>query len=100
MSFTSYLDSLRKLKIKSIEYRRFEFDLITFFKLVIGETTIEIQPIFEIIKLITYWEEKAKKFAEKNADIILIMMLDIILFLTISSNIEQTSKWINFLQKS
>ena len=54
MSFTSYLDSLRKLRIKSIEYRRFEFDLITFFKLVIGETTIEIQPIFEIIKLITY----------------------------------------------
>lgn len=47
ISYTSYLDRLTKLNIKSLEYRRLEFDLITFFKLVNDETTINIQSIFE-----------------------------------------------------
>ena len=44
---TSYTDRLIKLKIKSLEYKRLEFDLITFFKLLNGENTIEMNNIFK-----------------------------------------------------
>ena len=47
ISYTSYFDRLSKLGIKSLEYRRIEFDLITFFKLINSETTINLQSIFE-----------------------------------------------------
>ena len=50
ISYTSYLDRLTNLKTNSLEYRRHEFDLITFFKLVIGETINNIQSIFESYK--------------------------------------------------
>ena len=43
---TSYTDRLIKLKTKSFMYRRLEFDLITLFELVNGETTIEFNDIF------------------------------------------------------
>ena len=48
--YTCYLDRLAKLNIKSLEYRRIEFDLITFFKLVNTETTINLETIFERYK--------------------------------------------------
>ena len=94
--YTSYLDRLTKLKIKSLEYRRLEFDLIQFFKLV------KLQSIYNqflnLIEVITYWEEITKNLI---ADIISIIRLGIILFyLSDSSNMVQTSKWIDFLQKS
>ena len=50
--YTSYLDKLTKLNIKSLEYRRLEFDLSTFLKLINSETTINIQSIFEPFKSI------------------------------------------------
>ena len=50
ISYTCYLDRLAKLNIKSLEYRRIEFDLITFFKLVNTETTINLETIFERYK--------------------------------------------------
>ena len=43
ISYMSYLDRLTKLNIKSLQYRRLEFDLITCFKLVNGETKTNIQ---------------------------------------------------------
>ena len=50
ISYTSYFDRLSKLGIKSLEYRRIEFDLITFFKLINCETTFNLQSIFEPYK--------------------------------------------------
>ena len=50
ISYTCYLDRLAKLNIKSLEYRRIQFDLITFFKLVNDETTIIFQTYFEPYK--------------------------------------------------
>ena len=42
ISYTSYLDRLTKLNIKSLEYRRVELYIISFFKVVNDETTISI----------------------------------------------------------
>ena len=47
ISYTSYIDRLTKLNIKTLEYRRLEFDLITFFKLINNETTIDSQTFFK-----------------------------------------------------
>ena len=56
-----YLDRLTKLNIKSLEYRRLEFDLVAFFKLVNGETTINIQTIFELCRTNYLLRENSKK---------------------------------------
>lgn len=66
ISYTSYLDRLTKLNIKSLEYRRLEFDLITFFKLVNGETTINIQSIFEPYRTKYSLRGNSKKFTCKH----------------------------------
>ena len=50
ISYTSYFDRLSKLGIKSSEYGRIEFDLITFLKLINYQTTINLQSIFEPYK--------------------------------------------------
>jgi len=77
ISYTSYLDRLAKLNIKSLEYRKLEFSLITFFKLVNTETTINLQIIFEPYKNNYLLRVITKKL---RADIISIMMFALILF--------------------
>ena len=64
--YTSYHDRLKKLNIKSVEYRILEFDLITFFKLVKGETTTNIRPIFESYKSNYFLKENSKKSTCKH----------------------------------
>ena len=52
--------------MKSLEYRILEFDLITFFKLVNGETTINIQLIFEPYRTICLLRGNFIKFTCKH----------------------------------
>ena len=44
------VDKLTKLNTKSLKYRNLEFDLTTFYQLVNGETTINLQIILEPYK--------------------------------------------------
>ena len=48
ISYISYIDRLTKLNMKTLEYKRVEYDLITFFKLVNKKTTIDSQTFFLI----------------------------------------------------
>ena len=63
ISYTCYLDRLAKLNIKSLEYRRVEFEFITFFKLVNNETTINFQTIFDPYKNNYLLRGNNKKFS-------------------------------------
>ena len=45
---TIYIDRLTKLNMKTLKYRRIEYDLITFFKLVNNDTTIDSQTFFKL----------------------------------------------------
>ena len=62
ISYTSYLDRLTKLNIKTLEYRRIKFDLITFFKIVNSETTINLKNFFERYKINYLLRGNNKKF--------------------------------------
>ena len=62
ISYTSYLDRLTKLNIKTLEYRRIKFDLITFFKIVNSETTINLKNFFEPYKTNYLLRGNNKKF--------------------------------------
>ena len=50
VSYVSYIDRLTKLSMKTLEYRRIKHDLITFFKLVNNDTTIDSQTFFKPYK--------------------------------------------------
>ena len=56
----SYHDRLTKNNIKLLEYK-IEFDLITFFKLINGETTISMQSIFKSCRNNYLMRENSKK---------------------------------------
>ena len=49
-SYISYIDRLTKLNMKTLEYKRIEYDLITFLKLVKNDTTIDSQLFFKPYK--------------------------------------------------
>ena len=84
----SYIDKLTKLNIRSLGYRRLEYELTTF-KLVKGETTTNIQSIFKLYTTNNLLRGNSKK--KLHTCIILIVRLGIISLL-VSRNMEQTSK--------
>ena len=48
ISYISYIDRLTNLNMKTLEYRRVEYDLITFFKMVSNKTSIYSQMFFKL----------------------------------------------------
>lgn len=53
ISYSSYADRLYKLNIKSLEYRRLEFDLFMFYKIIYGVVDVE-KTIFFTIRNLKY----------------------------------------------
>ena len=62
----SYLNTITKLKIISLEYRRLEFDLFTVFKLVNSEDTFNIQSISETHRSNYLLRGNNKKYKYRN----------------------------------
>ena len=63
--------------MKTLEYRRIEYNLITFFKLVNNDTTIDSQTFLNLIKINTHSEVIIKNI---HANITSIMLVAKILF--------------------
>ena len=77
VSYISYIDRRTKLTMKILEYRRIEYNLITFFKLVNNDTTIDSQTFLNLIKINTHSEVIIKSI---HANITSIMLVAKILF--------------------
>ena len=65
ISYTSYIDRLTKLSIKTLQYRRTEYDLITFFKLLKNDIIINSQTFLKPYKFNYLLRGNNKKYTCK-----------------------------------
>ena len=75
--------------MKTLEYRKIEYDLITFFKLVSNDTTIDSQNFSNLVKLISHSEVIIENIHTNTTST---MLVDKILFLLFGKNVERTSE--------
>ena len=76
-SHISYIERLTKLNMKTLEYRKIDYDLINFFKLVSNDTTIGSHIFLKIIKKVTHSKVMIKNI---HANITLTILVGRIIF--------------------